>query len=212
MLEPLYDIFAILNEWGLVSEDTVPLLFLLALFYLALHRFQFKKILQAHGDLKEKLGDLHHASMEMQKYLRRKSTDYDPIHTLEKLNWSSAQSPLDLNESGRTLLAASGLKTIIEEHVDELLRELANEEPDTKYDVEQSAHDVLWEFLEDHGDLLNQLKDFVYEHPLFEDKPLSLGAIMFVGSLMLRDAYLKSDDTATSAATEQPSDFDRLVA
>lgn len=216
MLEPLYDIILILKEWGLVSEETLPLLFLLVIFYLALHRFQFRKVFTAQREMRDKLGDVHHASLEMQKYLRRTRNDYDPMHTLDKLRWSSAHSPLDLNNNGRDLLAESGLHSIVEDNIKDLLCDLADETLDTPYDVQQSAYDVLADFLDTHKESLNMLKTFVYEHPVFEGHPVNMASLYFVGSLMLRDAYLASGeplaDAYTNRPADPPTDLDRLIA
>lgn len=102
--------------------------------------------------------------------------------------FSKANSPRQLNDVGRRLFKDSGAETILSEHLEELIAAIAARNPETAYDVEQYSYSVMME--KSSEEWFVPLKNYIYNHPVFDGVNVSVTAIAFIMSLPLRNEYL----------------------
>lgn len=155
----------------------------------------FKKNFDTYSEnSRSRMDSLHNAIREIQLHLRDKkrgSTQFDPMHSLDKLEWASSNSPFQLNEMGISLSKNSGIGTVIEENAKELVTTMHQKELVTGYDVEQCALHTLQDYVNDHPKYITKIKEYVFNNPVLNDKQVGLQDIFFVGSILLRDVYLE---------------------
>lgn len=172
---------AIAEFFGLTPANIVPLVLVgLGFWFLFLR------------DVKQEVNDLHYATKEIQNHLLKSGKKgFEPTHVLDKVAWAKSKSPFTLNERGSSLASESGMDSIIEENEEELVAHIELKKPTTGFDVEQYAFQVVNDFVEKNTEIITIVKRFIYNNPVFEEKEISLEDVYFVGSLILRDKYLK---------------------
>ncbi len=164
---------------------------ILGVFYFFDFRSFKKSMLGQAREIKNKITDLNNATLEVQSHVSNNGrAKLKPIHPVEKLTWSVAHSPLQLNEKGAKLFTQSGMEEIINKNSDTLLLLLSETAPTTAFDAEKNSFQVIDCFVKENKEIENIFKTFVYNHPVFEGNELSLGDIYYVGSLELRNRYL----------------------
>lgn len=155
-------------------------------------------------DIKTNFDDLHNATREIQHYLKnKKKSGLNPVHTLDKLTWATANSPLVLNEKGKNLAIKSGIQKIIKDKSNELIALLENCNPTTAYDVEQYSVKVISDYISNKPELEKQIKDFIYNNPVVDNETIQFEDLYFVGSIELRDIYLNKHKEIKSDEKEQ---------
>lgn len=111
--------------------------------------------------------------------------------------FSIKNSPRQLNETGKRLLADIDGMAFLENHRSELFALIDNYIPKTALDVENAAHGACMECVD--KDIFNGFKNFIYNSPSYkvkdangQERPydLTIPDICFVLSLPLRDMYL----------------------
>lgn len=190
-----------LSYFGLTPEEIFPQLVVLGVGLFIFHWFSVRPVGKDAGKIQKCVEGINHASREMQdklKTLIEKSTDMDnwnPLHTLEeKLDWSKMNSPMFLNDDGNALLVESPIKKFVEDRKSELLKFIEDKNPTTAYDVQRHAMEAVSKFIKEDMETTNKIKDFVYHHPIFKGKEVEIPAILFVGSLHLREEYLNKHE------------------
>lgn len=188
----------ILSSWGLTVESVAPvaLVFFIGGFFLWLGFL--RQLRSDMASARECLTDVNYASREMQKkvqdvILKIKGMDeWKPLHSLpEKLAWSKGNSPLDLNEDGKQLFDRSNVGSFVESKKNELISKIEAKNPKTRYDVQEMSFGILSEYIREHEEDITKIKEFIYENPQINGKETSIPAVIFVGSLELRDLYLQ---------------------
>jgi len=171
-----------LQYFGITPEQITPLV----LFALVAWWWYFR-------DLKQEVVDIYHASREMQLHLEKDggATRLTPMHRLNKLTWAAGNSPLELNALGKGLAHDSGIEKMVQDNDVELIGLVEDKNPPTALDVEQCSSKILSEFVLGNKLLEKEIKDFVFNHPVYKEKEISLNDIFFVGGLLLRDAYFE---------------------
>lgn len=105
-----------------------------------------------------------------------------------KPGYFSVNSPVTLTDLAKELFAESGAKEFAEKHSDALLTKLEAEKPTNKLDVQKKANYIVMDASGKRD--FDAIKNFVYENPIYKDKPLDLGTIVDIIALDLRDRYL----------------------
>lgn len=119
-------------------------------------------------------------------------------------NLAPKRSPRKMNDMGLEVYAETGAKKILDDNAAFLLAELEKKSPDTAYDVEEAAFEVLLAHLT--TPLFNPLKNYLYSNPSRivkkdesgEDKEieLSMGLLLQLMSIDLRERYLETHPMA----------------
>ncbi len=113
-------------------------------------------------------------------------------------DFSGKHSPRQLNSNGLELLKDSGADSFLKANMDFFIKKIEVLAPKTAYDVEDIAPAVL--LAESNDDRFIPLKSWIYNAPARELRNedgttkmqvVSLGDIIFVMSLPLRDRYLE---------------------
>lgn len=196
-MQALSYLFSFLDALGFKVEDIVPQLTMLGLGLVIFHIFSVKPISDNINRTQKCVNDINNASREMQSKLvlliskTNSIDDWNPLHSLEeKLDWSTMNSPMFLNDDGRELLSKSPMGKFLKDHEKELRRYIENKNPTTAYDVQKYAREYLPQFVLKDEKIVKEIKDFIYNNPIFNNKELEIPAILFVGTLELRDRYL----------------------
>lgn len=111
----------------------------------------------------------------------RLSTVEERTEKFWKNTFAEQQSPRKLNELGKKILDESGIKEVIEANEAELHEMVREEGADNPYDAERVIEEITKEIPEQFPETLDELKTNAYY--LGE----SLDAVLYVGSLYLRD-------------------------
>lgn len=96
----------------------------------------------------------------------------------------SSNSPKQLNEKGEKLLEESGIKDIIEDHIDNFIEGLEKERLKTAHDIELRSFYLLKE--SENTDIAIPLKKYLYDNPHGD-----INTILLAGSIYLRNKYLE---------------------
>ena len=96
-----------------------------------------------------------------------------------------ARSPRQLNERGNKILEESGIKKIIDEKKDDLLKMIKEKNPASAYDAEMVIATVMEELPKHYPDLIEHLKQGAFY------VGADLDAVLFVGSIYLRNLIFK---------------------
>ena len=99
-------------------------------------------------------------------------------------------SPTSLTVSGIKLLNESGGKKLIDENLDFFITELHNTLSKTALDVENNAFEVI--FKNSDKENFKEVKDFIYNHPVYEESQINLTSIVKISSIYLRVSILKN--------------------
>ncbi len=103
------------------------------------------------------------------------------VDILWKDKLAPSHSPRQLNEQGANILGESGIKEIIDEKKDELLRLIKTKNVANAYDAERAVEEVTNQIPELYPDLLDVIKDGAFK------TGSDIDAILFVGSIYLRN-------------------------
>ena len=101
--------------------------------------------------------------------------------------YSNKNSPRVINQLGLKLYSESGAEKLFNSIKDELLLDLEKKQFDSLLELEMSSLNVLMEKMSDSR--FKDVQNFIFEHPNFEDHPLTYTDILFVMSLKLRETY-----------------------
>jgi hypothetical protein len=108
-------------------------------------------------------------------------------------DFSQTYSPIQLNPLGQKLFEESKAKDFFDEKKPALLRLLSTElgklKTITALDVQDYAYRVCIS-ISDNDDF-KDIKDFIFLHPIYEEKTLSVGTICMLIGIELRNAYLE---------------------
>ncbi len=150
--------------------------------------------------------DLHSKDIDSIKYdIRSIKTDIVTIKSLLAMKhkdaasiFSMKNSPRQLNDVGKRLLADIKGEEFLAKYQQELFTLIESYAPKTALDVENAAHEACMSCV--NKDIFNGFKNFIYNSPSFmiknndgQERPydLTIPDICFVLSLPLRDMYLK---------------------
>ena len=139
--------------------------------------------------LKETTRDIFNAIRELQK-----KSGIDCLHTLSPKasgDWAVSGSPLKLNTSGKFLLEKSNVYKIINENIEQLILKMEELQLRTAYDVQAKSFSVLGDFILETIEFEKKIKDFVFNNPTVAGRNIGFPDVIYVGSLLLRDEYLK---------------------
>jgi len=177
--------------FGITPDTIAPLVIVGFVLYVFLKK-PLKSIHHSLTHLKTESTSINNAVCELQHHITERHGK-SWIHRLETRsgNWSVSKSPLALNKEGKGLLQASGIDTIIQENLNELLDDLTDIAPETAYDVQNESFVVLSDFLNDNNEILKQLKSYLFNNPRYNETLLELNDLIYVGGLVLRNEYLK---------------------
>ena len=101
--------------------------------------------------------------------------------------YSVGNSPRVLNDRGIKLYEKSGAKILLEKKMSELIKELELKAYNSFLEVERESFKALLNRMSESDFYV--IQDFAYQHPQFEDKSLTYSDILYVMSIVLRDAY-----------------------
>ena len=114
-------------------------------------------------------------------------------------NLAPKHSPRKMNDMGLEVYAETGAKQVLEDNVGFLISELEKKAPNTAYDVEEAAFEVLLANLP--NPLFNPIKNYLYSNPsrivkkdesgADKEIELSMGLLLQLMSIDLRDRYLE---------------------
>ena len=113
------------------------------------------------------------------------SKDVSEIKPKVEILWldfsTTSHSPRQLNQKGLDILNTSGVKEIIEEKQDELLRLVRQRNISNPYDAERTITDIVSKLPEYCPDVVDKLKKGAFE------SGVDIGTALFVGSIHLRN-------------------------
>lgn len=136
------------------------------------------------------LGETRDRIIEMGKDIEyiKKDVDAEIKPTLKEISekvivlWADrlavSHSPIRLNQKGQEILEQSGIKQIIDERIDSLLKELEDKKPLNAYQVQEFAKDVISAVKNDPVVLL-KLEQGAFRAGVDTDSLLFVGAIYF---------------------------------
>jgi len=99
------------------------------------------------------------------------------------------QSPTRLSVVGIKLLKESGGMKLIDENIDLFISSLKSTLPKTALDVENNSFEVL--FKNSDTEMFREVKDFIYNNPVYEGTQINLTSIVKISSIYLRDKYFE---------------------
>lgn len=101
-------------------------------------------------------------------------------------------SPMVPSELGSTLLLDSGVRSVISEKSfkDWFFALVDKHSPKSGYEVEQKVFAVLVETQNDPR--WNAVKEYVFNHPIVNDRPLTMERLLVIASWVLRAEYMVS--------------------
>ncbi len=143
--------------------------------------------------MKDCVVGINNTTREIQTYIQEKDGKAF-VHKLPKnlgfFDWAKTRSPLRLNKAGSDLSKASGMEKMVKDNINELLIDLEERNLETAYDVQQESFDVVEDLITSEKEYEKELKNFLFNNPKFKGKMVDPADLVFVGSLILRDAYL----------------------
>lgn len=143
-------------------------------------------------DVKETVNSINEQLLEVSKWIMRKDPKAIDI-------FARKCSPRRMTKIGREVFSDSGAKQALEENLDFFLGLVADKKPQTPYDVEDAALDVVVGNMS--NPLFNGIKNFVYYRPEeaeYKDEEgnvvtvkLEVPIILRLMGIELRDKYLE---------------------
>lgn len=95
-------------------------------------------------------------------------------------------SPLSLTEYGKKVLEDFGFYPIFEANKDQLVSQVQDMKPETNYDIQEDAREVIKQVFESNDPVFAPLKEYAFNHGL----PLEL--VIPPASIVLRDEVMKT--------------------
>ena len=111
----------------------------------------------------------------------------DRVETLWKDKFAPARSPRQLNDRGKNVLEVSGIKEIIDQKKEDLLKIVKDKNIDNPYDAEQAILSVVSELPKHCPDVIDKIKDGAFR------AGVDIEGVLFVGGLYLRNLIFKKD-------------------
>lgn len=111
----------------------------------------------------------------------------DRVETLWKDKFAPAHSPRQLNERGKNVLEVSGIKEIIDQKKEDLLKIVKDKNINNPYDAEQAILSVVSELPKHCPDVMDKIKDGAFR------AGVDIEGVLFVGGLYLRNLIFKKD-------------------
>ena len=111
----------------------------------------------------------------------------DRVETLWKDKFAPARSPRQLNDRGKNVLEVSGIKEIIDQKKEDLLKIVKDNNIDNPYDAEQAILSVVSELPKHCPDVIDKIKDGAFR------AGVDIEGVLFVGGLYLRNLIFKKD-------------------
>ncbi len=139
----------------------------------------------AWGTLKKSVSNISDTLKEIKPDLKdvreRFMAVEDKVDTLWKDRFASAHSPRQLNELGRSILEESGIKKIIEDKKDQLLKIIKDQNINNAYDAEEAILSVVKELPKYYPDIVDALKNGAFK------TGTDIEGALFVGAIYLRN-------------------------
>lgn len=176
-------LFALFN-FGVINQESAVIIGIIAVALL----FCFQ-------ELKFSINPIRDATAEIQRFLGD-YFDFVPLHEVKPTGYVEVKSPIGLTELGRRLLETSGAKDIIDENYNELERTIDEKGYRNAYDVQTYISKLIAQ--KEDENFMKPLKDFVYNNPKFEQKPLRLTDVQRIMVIYLRNKYLNHHPEITS--------------
>ncbi len=107
----------------------------------------------------------------------------EKVDTLWNERFAISNSPMQLNERGEMILDKSGIKEIIDKHLDELFIKVKEKNPENAYQVQERSNKVVYK-LENKQGILPILENGAYK------TGVDIDTVLAVGGLYLRDLIL----------------------
>lgn len=103
-----------------------------------------------------------------------------------------SNSPLKPNANGNEILDKSGARSVIEKATfkDWFFQMIDKKKPKTGFDVEEEIFSTLLKTSDDPR--WDGVKDFIFNNPIYTERPLTLKRILIIVSWVLRDEYMES--------------------
>ena len=147
------------------------------------------------GDTRGRVTNLEEKVSTLQTDVAVLDVSVESIQKFVDSNLYGKGSPLALTKDGERLVTDSGLKEILlenEEVKSELLQKLKEKSPQTKYDVQEKARELMGELSEYPP--FRKIKDYAFD--CGED----FRQILRTGAILLRDQYLETEYGETELA------------
>lgn len=101
--------------------------------------------------------------------------------------YSNGNSPRIINDLGKKVLEESTAGALFEKIKNDLLMELSKNNFTSLLEVERESLNLLLSKMNEPQ--FSTIQNFAYQHPTFNETPLSYSDILFVMSIKLRDLY-----------------------
>lgn len=136
--------------------------------------------------------DIKHIGIGL-KDLKTSFDDY--IQALARkaaLGDGNASSPYNPSPTGKALLTESGANDLIsrQDFKDWIFPLVDKKMPKADFEVEQKVLAILLQTQDDAR--WNPVKEFIFNHPVYGDRPLTIDRLLAVVSWVLRDEYIAS--------------------
>ncbi|MBM3405602.1 MAG: hypothetical protein FJY10_12035 [Bacteroidetes bacterium] len=144
--------------------------------------FCIKSWLGSSNRKKELFQEIRNGILRIEKFLISKYADAANI-------FITSNSPASLTDKGKLLLEKSSGKKLIDDNIDFFISELYKTNPLTALDVENNAFEVI--FKNTDKEIFKEVKDYIFNNPVFEGNQLNLSTIVKILSIYLRDKYFE---------------------
>ena len=105
----------------------------------------------------------------------------DKVKQLIEGKYSLAHSPRQLNQQGEKILQTSGIKEIIEERKNDLLKLVKEKKASNAYDAEVVVLSIVQELPKHYPNIIDKLKDGAFK------SGVEMDGLLFVGGIYLRN-------------------------
>lgn len=164
--------------WGIIALLSVMVYFIKKIFD---KTEKIETIESALKEIKTKFGILWEKSLTIEKDVKTHDRD---IVFLKGKSYATSNSPLELNEDGERVLKESKINAIIDDRGDELVEKIKQTNPETLYDAQITAQNILEAIMKESHNILLAVKNGAY------NSGVDIDIVVFVGSLYLRDKYI----------------------
>lgn len=136
-------------------------------------------------NIKPEVRSLRKDMTELSQTIRAQLSDILQALTLKQV--SEAHSPRALNKFGKQVLEQSGVRSIIEPKLDQIIKTVKAKKPENAYQVQEMLLDVIQELKGDSG-LKNQIEQAAYK------SGVSVETVLLVAAIDIRDTVLERLD------------------
>ncbi len=169
-------------DWGLVLTAVPVILVLCGLLY----KFgRFSKEFEGVAKSVKSMGtDIRKNTMTLKSITTHLYSSGNATHGLFEHN-----SPITLTELGKNVLVESGGEEYLNRNYTSLIEEMEGENLKTALDVQNYSSSLLFQKTE--GDGFKDIKDWVYNNPVYNEINITMAEIIRVMGVSLRDKYLE---------------------